>query len=171
MAEFSYFDQFKDVEIDLTSYLNKLTTDNDLRYNQYTFNNKQPIVTNVTNLFSKYDIIFDYKSNLDVITRYTVKDNEFIENVSQETYGDMSFWWIVCLFNDIKDPYRDWPLSQKQIVDLATRLYNTERKFSYDTYVEFIHTKNEEKRNLILPIRVALKDIIWKYREAIIKNG
>lgn len=169
MAEFSYFDQFGDMQLDLTEYLDQINTDN-ASAATYTLTNKQPIITTVKNLFSKYDVIFEYKNNIEVILKYEIKDNELMDNVSYNVYGDHNFWWIVALFNDIQNPYKDWPLTQQQIIDLATRMYENEGKFSYDTYVDMIHMQNEEKRNIILPKKQTLKDVIWKYREAIL-NG
>lgn len=170
MAEFSYFDQFTDIEIDLTNYLDTINDVNDITSDQYTFTNKQPIKTTVKNLFNKFEVIFDYKNNIEVITRYEVKDNETMEIVAYDFYGDVNLWWIVAIFNNIRDPYNDWPLTQSQVIEVVDRLYTTEQKFPYNTYARMVHEKNEEKRNIILPKKQTVKDVIWKYREAIL-NG
>lgn len=170
MAEFNYYDQYSDVDIDLTDYLNKLVEDNDLTTEQYTFNNNQPIKTTIKNLFEHINIIYDYRDDAEVINTYEVQDGEFPEVVSYKLYEDASFWWIILLFNEIYDPYNDWVLSQSHVIDLATRLFNAERKFSYQTYIDFIHTANEERRNIIYPKKYVLKDIVWKYREVLL-NG
>lgn len=166
MADFSYFDQYADIEIDLTSYLTSIPTTG-----SFTFNNIQPVVTNVKNLFTKYEILFEYKKNVDLILSYKVQDNEFIENVSYNVYGSPEYWWIVVVFNNIKEPFKDWPLTQDQIISIATKLYNNERKYKYDTYFQFISERNEIKRNIILPKNDVLKDIIWKYRQAILAES
>jgi hypothetical protein len=163
MADFSYFDQFTDIEIDLTSYLKSIPTTG-----SYTFNNKQPVVTTIKNLFTKYEIVFDYKKNIDLILDYKIKDDEFIETVSYNIYGSPEYWWIIALFNDIQNPFRDWPLSQPEVIQIATNLFNTERKYSYNTYLNFVSSRNESKRDIIIPKSDTLKDIIWKYRQVII---
>lgn len=171
MPEFSYFDQFLDIEIDLTGLLNKISVENNLPKNYYTFSNNQPIVTNLKNLFEKFNLVFEFRDNIELISTYEIKDNQSIESVSYELYKDKSFWWIIALFNNIKNMYRDWPFTQNQLIVMATRLYEEEAKFSYDTYTSMLHDQNEERRNIIYPNSKTLKDIIAKYREAIINNG
>ena len=166
MADFSYFDQFGTMEIDLTSYLQSVT----ISGSNYTFSNIQPVVTTITNLFSKYDIVFDYKKNVDLILNYQIQDNEFIETVSYNTYGSTDYWWIVALFNNIYEPFNDWPLSHSEVVQVATNLYNNERKFTYSTYFNFVSANNDLKRNIILPKNDVVNDIIWDYRQAILGN-
>jgi len=171
MGEFSYFDQLKDTKIDLTYMLNKISLDNNLDYNnRYVFSNIQPIITTIKDLFSSYDVIFEYKNNIDIITKYTVNENELPFNVSYKVYGSAEYWWVVVLFNGITDPFSNWPLTQGQIINIAKNMYENESKYKYETYVTMLHEKNEENRNIILPKKQTLKDIIWRYRE-IILNG
>lgn len=162
MADFSYFDQFQDIEIDLTSYLKSIPV------SKYSFNNKQPVITTVKNLFTKFDITVDYKNNIDLISKYIIKDNEFIETVSYNIYESTEYWWIITLFNNIRNPFSDWPLSQDQLISIAKKLYEQERKYSFYTYLDFLTEENELKREIIVPNHDTVKDIIWKYRQAIL---
>lgn len=164
--EFSYFDQFGNIEIDLTSYLTNLST----TALNYTFNNTQPVKTTVSNLFTLYEIIFDYKKNIELILRYEVGDNELPEMVSYEVYGTIDFWWLVFLFNDIKKPFKEWPLSQNELIMKAQFLFDNEAKYTYQTYYDYLTTINDERKQLILPKPDTVKEIIWKYRQAIL-NG
>lgn len=164
--EFSYFDQFTNIEIDLTSYLTNLSSSG----NTYTFNNIQPVKTTVTNLFTKYDVVFDYKDNLEVIIRYDVKDDELVETVSYNVYGTVDLWWIVLVFNNIKEPWKEWPLSQSELIAKVTNMYETEAKYSYQTYYDYLTKINDERKQIILPKPDTVKEIIWKYRQAIL-NG
>lgn len=165
--DFSYFDQYLDTEIDLTDYLTKLST---IGGETYAFNNLQPVKVSVKNLFTHYQIIFDYKRNVELIIRYDVKDNESIELVSYNTYGSVEYWWIVALFNDIKNPFTDWPLSINNLKALALNLYEKEGKYSFDTYIQYLNGLNDERKKLTLPKPDTLKEIIWKYRQEIVKN-
>ena len=169
--DFSYFDQFQDIEIDLTSYLNNMTVSTLASSGtNYLFSNKQPVVTTIKNLFTKYDIIFDYRRNIELILNYTIKDNENIEIVSNNVYGDIQYWWIIALFNDIKNPFTDWPLASNHIKLICSNLYDNERKYSYDTYMQHLNAINDDKKQIIVPKADTLKNIIWKYRQAIL-NG
>lgn len=164
MADFSYLDQFLDMEIDLTEYLKSIPTTGE----KYILSNKQPVVTSVKNLFTKFDVVYNYKNNIDVISKYTINDGDFIETVSHKIYGNVQYWWIIAIFNDIKDPFKDWPLSQQQVINISKFLYDNERKYSYNTYLNFIFEENEKKREIIVPNVDTLKDIIWLYRQAIL---
>jgi hypothetical protein len=166
MADFNYFDQYMDMPIDLTAYLKSVPTTGE----SYKLSNIQPVVTTIKNLFVKYDLIYDYKANINVIFNYKIKDNQFVEGVSHAVYGDTQYWWLIYLFNNIKEPFKDWPLSQQQVVDIAKGLYEKERKYSYQTYLNFVFDHNEAKRDIILPNVDAIGDILWKYRQAILEG-
>jgi hypothetical protein len=166
MADFSYLDQFLDIEINLTEYLNSVPSTT-----TYTLTNKQPVITTVKNLFSKYEVIYDYKTNINLLINYKIKEFEFIETVSYSVYGSPEYWWIIALFNNIQDPLVDWPLSQEQMITIATNLFEKERKYNYNTYLDSISTQNETKRDIIVPKSDILKDIIWKYRQALMAGN
>lgn len=164
--EFSYFDQFNDMTIDLTDYLVNLSSSGF----QYSFNNSQPVSATVKNLFDKFDIVFDFTKNINLILRYDLKDYELPEVVSNNVYGTPDFWWVILLFNNIKNPFLDWPLAQDQIVQVATNLFENEKKYDYQTYINFLTEINDEKKKLILPKPDTLKDIVWQYRQAILST-
>ena len=42
---------------------------------------------------------------------YTVKTGETPEVVSTKLYGSPDWYWLIMLFNDLTDPFRDWPRS------------------------------------------------------------
>lgn len=166
MADFSYFDQFEEMEVDLAPYLNNMSTNT----YTYTLSNIQPIKTTLKNLFNLKEIIIDYKTNIDFILSYNVDNDEFMETVAYKIYGSVEYWWVIAVFNDIINPFKQWPMTQTQLTDLAKSLYNTEKKYSYTTYLDFLTKENDAKRNIILPNNETLRDIIWKYRQAIL-NG
>jgi hypothetical protein len=76
-----------------------------------------------------YDVVGlkNYKTIRDILTRvkvrdkvkghhtafekYDVKDGETPEKVAFDNYGDVELHWIVLYFNDIVDPFYEWPLS------------------------------------------------------------
>jgi hypothetical protein len=166
MADFSYLDQFLDMEIDLTGYLLSIPTTGE----KYILSNKQPVITTVKNLFTKFDIVYNYKNNINAITTYTINDGDFIEAVSHKIYGNVQYWWVIAIFNDIKEPFKDWPLSQEQVITISKYLFDNEKKYSYTTYLNFIFEKNETKRKIIVPNIDTLKEIIWQFRQAILGN-
>ncbi len=42
---------------------------------------------------------------------YTIKTGETPDVVSTKLYGDSSWYWLIMLFNDLTDPFADWPRS------------------------------------------------------------
>lgn len=165
--DFSYFDQYQDSIIDLTSYLNNLS----ISGSTYSFNNSQPVTATVKNLFNKYDIVFNYRNNIELILNYEIKENETIELVSYNVYGDVQYWWIVALFNNIQNIFSEWPLNEDQLKIVATSLYNNNRNYDYNTYIEYLNENNFNRRQIILPKPDTVKDIIWKYRQSILADS
>lgn len=167
MSEFTYFDQFLDMEIDLTDYLKKMSTATSATY-QYNFSNMQPVKTTVKNLFTKYEIVADFKKNIDLIVYHDVKEGETIEQVSFVNYETTEYWWLVAIFNEITNPFLQWPLNQQQLNSAVDLLYNEEGIYNRMTYFNMLFEKNELRRQLIIPRPFVVNEIIWKYREAIL---
>ena len=89
-----------------------------------------------------YDVVGlkNYKTIRDILTRvkvrdkllgnhtafekYDVKDGETPEKIAFDNYGDPELHWIVLYFNNIVDPFYDWPLSlrdfDKWVIDKYT---------------------------------------------------
>lgn len=166
-SDFSYFDQYQDIELDLTSLLTSLSSDNFT----YSLTNMQPAKSTVKNLFTKYNFINDYKSNINVINIYTIQENEKPEDVSFKLYDTVEFWWILFVFNNIKNPMLEWPLNQSQLNDLVELTYQNNKKYTRDFYYEYFFEENEKKRKIITPKTFSLPDIIWAYREKIINEN
>lgn len=160
---FSYFDQFPDIEIDMSDYLKNVSGTG-----QYLFSNIQPVKTNIKNLFVKYELALDFKKNIDQIQRYTINEFELPDVVSYKNFGTIDFWWMVLVFNDIKNPLKDWPVSQDQLSVLTEYAYETEGKYPRTTYYQFLFEANEAKRNILLPKPSALQEIIWAYQQQIL---
>lgn len=163
---FSIFDTFDDVEIDLSSYIKGI---NDVDPN-FSFSNIQPVKTNIKNLFNKINFISDYKRNIDLIYNYNIKEGEHVESTSLKNYKTIDLWWIVLLFNNITNPIKDWPMNSEQIYEIAKTMYEHEGKYNLETYHKFLFDKNEERRNIILPQPSVIPDIIWRYREYLINE-
>lgn len=160
---FSYFDQFKDMEVDLTPYLSGVTPD-------YKFSNRQPVKTTVKNLFEKYSLNFDYTKNVDFIYKYTIEEGDAPDVVSFKNYETVDFWWLIFVFNNIQNPFLEWPLSHEQINQLSDTLFEKENKFTRNTYYELLFEKNESLREIILPSPSIITEIVWGYQQQIIEN-
>jgi len=157
---FSFLDQFLDQEINLTDYLKRLSEKNNVNY---TFTSKQPIITTIKNLFYQVDIINNYKSNILFFNKYQVKPGEKIENVAYKIYDDVSLWWVIAIFNDIKNPYIDWVFTDEQLNYLVDMLVKYENRFPRKTYFKFLEEQNEKRRILNILKSEYISELIYAF--------
>lgn len=163
---FSYFDQFKDMELDLSKFLERFSKD---EY-ELKFSNLQPVKTTVKNIFEQFQILDRYKTDASSFLKYKIQDNERIEMMSYKFYDTIDFWWVITAFNNIKNPFFDLPLSEEQVVEYSKILTEREGKYPQATYYKLLAENNETKREILIPRKMFISDIIWNYREAILKD-
>lgn len=60
-------------------------------------------------------IVSKFKEESAAFVTYTIADGERPEDVSLKFYGTPNYHWIILAYNDIVDPYYDWPMSQTQL--------------------------------------------------------
>lgn len=73
------------------------------------YNGKQ-----LTNLMKGVRIIRQRLDSISVFYDYVIKDGERPDTVAYDYYGHSDYAWLVCIINDIYDPYYDWPLTYRQ---------------------------------------------------------
>lgn len=134
---FSYLDQFPDIEIDLTRYIEKFDED---------FSNIQPVKTSYKNLFEQFHLIEDFLNRGATFEAFEIKEGQTVESVSAEKYGTIDLWWVVLLFNNIKNPFTEWVLKESQLVYLSDLLHEKENKFSKQGYYDILFNSNEQRR-------------------------
>ena len=97
-----YFNDFPQIKYDCTG--------------NGTFTTIQDIMTRIK--------VRDYiKENTSLFSKYTVDDGETPEMIAFKLYGDVSFHWVVLLFNQIINTYYDWPLSTRNFQRYVTNKY------------------------------------------------
>ncbi len=79
----------------------------------------------VTNLLRRVVVRSKVKDNAAVFDTYDVHDGETPEIIAHKLYGDIKKHWVILLFNNIKDRYHDWPMSQTQFNQYMTDKYGT----------------------------------------------
>lgn len=162
-TSFHYFDQFTPVTFNLNKYLDNVKEISGI---DYTFTNIQPINATLANLFEKVELIVDYKKSVLDFTPYVINDNERIENVAYTMYGDIDYWWLIALFNNIKNMFIDWPMNQEQLSLLSEELFIKEAKYSKSVYYDLLFERNETKRNILIPKYTSIENIVSKFRTA-----
>jgi len=54
---------------------------------------------------------------------YSIKDEDTPETIAYKLYQSAQYYWVVLLFNNILDPYLDWPLSTNNFTQYITAKY------------------------------------------------
>jgi Base plate wedge protein 53 len=80
------------------------------------------------------------KQNLAKFTgyyQYSIKDGERPDTIAYDYYGSSEYAWLVLIYNDIIDPYMQWPLDQQQFHSYLFEKYQTiwETKSMIDHYI------------------------------------
>ena len=75
----------------------------------------------VTNLLRRVQIKEGLKESAALFDLYDIQGEDTPESVAEQYYGDQQYYWIILLFNNIKDRFYDWPLSH---IDFQTYIEN-----------------------------------------------
>ena len=78
----------------------------------------------VTNLLRRVAIRTKVKANTALFDISEVKEGESPESIAWKLYGDVDYYWIVLLMNDITDRYHDWPLTTPQFLSFLNEKYS-----------------------------------------------
>lgn len=144
------------------------------------------------------DTFFDMFFNLDItniiqdefLVLYTLKDGETLQDLAYKYYDEPRLWWLICLINDIKDPFFDISKSNEYVAQEAIE-YATinpdfwslddselmwtgrdEDLFWYEqedflTEYERLAEENDEKREISVIKPEYLSDVITQIIEAV----
>ena len=66
----------------------------------------------VTDIFRRIKVREKIRDNISLLDKYDVGEGETPETVAFKVYGDTSYFWIICLMNNIVNRYYDWPLPE-----------------------------------------------------------
>lgn len=164
MAGYNYLQHLTNTKINLTAYLDEFSDDNyDL-----SLNNQQPVITTLPNLFQHMYLVRNFKDKGASFSMYNVQDGELPEDVALKFYGNVSSWWVIFLFNDIKNPFTEWPLSQEQILYLRDVLVAKENLWSSEGYYRLLADKNEERSRIEILKPEQVPTLVKQFSKAII---
>jgi hypothetical protein len=89
----------------------------------YTKDNKTTVVTNLLIR------IATIKGNIDpaaIYYQYDIQEGDTPEIIAHKYYGDSGYHWVVMLFNDIYDPFYDWPMTYQQFTEFIISKYGSQ---------------------------------------------
>ena len=75
------------------------------------------------------------KDNDSLFEDYLISDGERPETLAHKVYGRSDLHWMILLFNEIIDPYYDWPLSQKELDNQLNYKYPGVAVYVSDVFV------------------------------------
>ena len=78
----------------------------------------------ITNLLRRVKIKNGLKESASLFDEVEVQNGETPEILADNFYGDQKYYWIILLFNNIKDRFYDWPLSQDQFEKYVNDKYS-----------------------------------------------
>lgn len=79
----------------------------------------------LTNILTRSGFLREVMENSALFYEYQVKDGETPEIIADKLYGSVERFWIVLLFNNLSNPYYDFPLVQEQLNALIEQKYGT----------------------------------------------
>ena len=77
----------------------------------------------VPDIFRRVKTKNKIKNNITLLDVYDVEDGERPEHVAYKLYGESEYFWVVCMMNNIENPYYDWPLSNLQFENYVKDKY------------------------------------------------
>ena len=118
-------------------------------YTTYEFKGKEIVVKDI---LKRSAFISEYKPYTDLYSSYTILDGETSQYIANKVYGAATYHWVVLMFNEIHNPYFDWPLNS---IDL--------QRYCEDKYGDTMYqTKHYEiDGNVIGRIKDFNPSVIW----------
>lgn len=80
----------------------------------------------VTDILRRCAFISEYKPYTDLFYSHTIADGETPQSLAQQIYDSVNYYWIILLFNEIHNPYFDWPLIEQNMIAMCTEKYTQE---------------------------------------------
>ena len=94
----------------------------------------------VTNILARSTFLREIANNTSIAYEYNVKESDTAEIVAHKVYGDAYRGWIILLFNNIINPFYDWPLKNDAFDNYITKKYGQ----NIDTARATIHHYEKE---------------------------
>lgn len=122
----------------------------------YSFNGKESVVRDI---LRRATFISEYKPLTDVLTPHLIMDGETPQTLAKTLYGAATYHWIVLMFNELHNPYFDWPLSALDLDRVCIEKYGADTMYM---------TKHYELNDIIVgEIKQFSKNVPWIAPEAV----
>lgn len=82
----------------------------------YYLNEDEKNLDAVTQIVSRVNIFEQVKNNPSTYDVYSVNEGDTPEILADRFYDDVTKHWVILLMNDIIDPQKDWPLTDRAFI-------------------------------------------------------
>lgn len=79
----------------------------------------------VTNLLTRVDVIQSVLNNASLYYQYDIQEGDTPEIVADKFYNDSQLHWVVMMFNQVYDPFYDWPMTYLQFLTFIKDKYGS----------------------------------------------
>ena len=93
------------------------------------------------------------------IEKYEIRDGMTLDTISNELYGEIEYWWVVAVLNDIVDPFYDLPLTDSSLRKWFAQLLDKGEVIESD-WSDF-RARNNAKREINVLKPKYLQDFIY----------
>lgn len=85
----------------------------------YDIENNQKLL----NIWKSYTIRDNIKESISYYDTYIVQNSDWWDNIAYKVYGDVSYWWTICLMNNIINPFEELKVGSQILVLKKKYLY------------------------------------------------
>jgi len=117
----------------------------------YEFNSKNTVVKDI---LCRNMMASEYKPLTDLYSKYNVVDGETPQLLAQRFYGSSFYHWVILLFNEIHNPYFDWPVHSSSIENICIDKYGSEN-------INAIRHYTNSDGIIIGEIKTFSSDVVW----------
>lgn len=82
---------------------------------------------------------------------YQIKDGERPDTLAHKIYGRSDLHWVILLFNEILDPYYEWPLSETEFRSYINYKYPGKAVYVDDTFFYYEGNKRNQRISIDEP--------------------
>lgn len=115
----------------------------------------------VTDIFARSAFLREIANNTSIAYEYSVKESDTPEILAHKVYGDAYRNWIILLFNQIINPFYDWPLKSEALDNYIFKKYgqNLDQARSTIHHYEKETTKKSIYNGLLIDVEVLTQRI------------
>lgn len=77
----------------------------------------------VRDILRRAKFVSEYKPYTDLFSSHFIRDGETPQTLAKSYYGSVYNHWVIMLFNEIHNPYFDWPLTSDAVELVCKQKY------------------------------------------------